>query len=70
MARERDYNVAWLPLKPEIAATYNIQKARDFFYQMEGLPYGYHNFMFGWVDTVRSNLPPLMPDEYIPIVLA
>jgi hypothetical protein len=70
MARERDYNVAWLPLKPEIAAAYNIQKARDFFYEMEGLPYGYHNFLFGWDDTVFSNLPPLMPSEYIPIVLA
>jgi hypothetical protein len=32
MARERDYNVAWLPLKPEIAAKYDIEKARAFFF--------------------------------------
>ena len=70
MARARDYNVAWLPLKTEVAAMYNEKAARDFFFEMEGLPYGYHNFLYGWVDTVRSNLPPLMPNEFMPIVLA
>jgi hypothetical protein len=70
MARARDYNVAWLPLKAEVAAKYNEQAARDFFFEMEGLPYGYHNFLYGWYDTYRSNLPPLMPNEFMPIVLA
>lgn len=70
MARERDYNVAWLPLKKEIAAAYNVEAARAFFFQHEGLPYGYHNFLFGWLDTPYSNLPPLMPNEWMPIVLA
>lgn len=70
MARERDYNVAWLPLKPEIAEVYNVEAAREFFFQNEGLPYGYHNFLYGWLDTQYSNLPPLMPNEWMPIVLA
>lgn len=70
MARERDYNVAWLPLKDEVAAMYDVDKARKFFFKMEGLPYGYHNFLFGWLDTQYSNLPPLMPSEFMPIVLA
>jgi hypothetical protein len=70
MARERDYNVAWLPLKKEIAAKYDVEAARAFFYEREGLPYGYHNFLFGYLDTPRSNLPPLMPNEWMPVVLA
>lgn len=24
---------------------------------MEGYPYGYHNFLFGWIDTVKDNYP-------------
>jgi hypothetical protein len=70
MARERDYNVAWLPLKAEVAARYDVEKARAFFFQNQGLPYGYHNFLFGWLDTTYSNLPPLMPNEWMPIVLS
>jgi len=62
--------VIWLPLRDEVAALYNVEKAREFFFAKEGLPYGYHNFLFGWIDTFRDNLPPLMPNELMPIVMA
>ena len=62
--------VIWLPLRDEVAASYDIQAARDYFFQMEGLPYGFHNFLFGWIDTFRDNLPPLLPNELIPILFA
>ena len=26
--------------------------------------------MFGWLDTVNSNLPPLMPNEFGPIIFS
>lgn len=30
---------------------------------MEGEPYGYHNFIFGWIDTPHGNFPkPLSPE--------
>lgn len=70
MARDRDYNVVWLPLKEDVAAKYDVEKARDFFFELEGTPYGYHNFLYGWIDTYRSNLPPLMPMDMIPIILS
>lgn len=70
MARERDYNVAWLHLKAETAAQYDVAAAQAFFYKNEGLPYGYHNFLYGWLDTYKSNLPPLMPNWWMPIVLS
>jgi hypothetical protein len=34
------------------------------------LPYGYHNFLFGWIDTPFDNLPPLLPNELVPIVMS
>lgn len=66
--RERDMAVIWLPLRDDIAAKYDLDAARAYFLSMEGLPYGYHNFLFGWIDTFRDNLPPLMPNELLPIV--
>jgi len=52
-AKNCDFHVAHLPLKPEIRAKFNEQKAIEFFQQTEGCPYGYHNFLFGWVDTAE-----------------
>lgn len=33
-----------------------------------GLPYGYHNFLFGVTDTANDNWAPLVPREFLPIV--
>lgn len=68
--RERDMAVIWLPLKEDVAARYDVHKARAYFLSHEGLPYGYHNFLYGWIDTFRDNLPPLLPNELMPIVMA
>jgi len=50
-----------MPLSPAAKAKFNEKAAQDFFFATEGLPYGYHNFLFGWIDTVEDNLPPLLP---------
>jgi len=57
-------------LTEEARAKYDEQAARDFFYSMEGTEYGYSNFIFGWIDTVRDNLPRLLPNEMIPILFS
>ena len=36
----------------------------------EGLPYGYHNFLYGWIDTPLDNWPPLLPSYGVPIVFS
>lgn len=69
-ARNASYNVAWLPLNAESLLKFNEQKAQDFFATVEGLPYGYHNFLYGWIDTPRDNLPPLLPSEFAPIMFS
>lgn len=59
-----------MPLSPEARAKFNETAAIEFFKSTEGLPYGYHNFLFGWFDTVTNNLPPIVPPGLLPIVLS
>lgn len=58
-------NVAVLPLSEESRKKFNVTKAAEFFKQKEGLPYGYHNFLFGWIDTPKDNLPPLLDSNFV-----
>ena len=67
---ERDQAIIWLPLKKEVAAKFNESAAYDFWTKTEGLPYGYHTFLYGWMDTPRDNLPGLLADELMPIVFS
>lgn len=45
-----------------------MDKAVEFFKSVEGLPYGYHNFLFGWLDDVPKNIPPIATFDYIFII--
>ena len=63
-----DFNVAVLPLTQESRERFDLKKAEEFFKEMEGLPYGYHNFLFGWIDTPRDNYPPVLdPEVFLPL---
>jgi len=61
-AREASFNVIWLPLSGKSLLKFDEKAAQDWFFQTQGLPYGYHNFLYGWVDTPMDNIPPLMGD--------
>jgi hypothetical protein len=62
--------VSHLPLHRSAWLKFNETAAREFFAETEGLSYGFHNFLFGWIDTVEDNYPPLVPSKLGPIVLA
>ncbi len=64
-AKNCDMNVAVLPLSEESRKKFNVTKAVEFFKKKEGLPYGYHNFLFGWIDTPKDNLPPLLDSNFV-----
>jgi hypothetical protein len=68
-AKNCDFNVIVLPLKDEYREKFNNTAAVEFFESIEGMPYGYHNFMFGWIDTQYDNLPPALPKEFLYIGL-
>jgi len=59
-----------MPLSPEKRAQFNEADAQKFFFATEGLPYGYHNFLFGWLDTPYDNFPPLLPSMFGPILFS
>lgn len=64
------YSVVWLPLKPELSERSNSKMAIDAFERLEGLPYGFQNFLFSALDTETDNLPPLMASDMIPTLFS
>lgn len=69
-AEDASFSVAHLPMRADIRKNFDNAKAVAFFNETAGLPYGYHNFLYGWIDTPRDNLPPLLPNEFMPILFS
>lgn len=61
-AKDAGYNVVHAPLTKEVAKSFNATAAWEFFRSVEGLEYGYHNMLFGWIDTRKDNFPCIPPD--------
>ena len=57
-------------MKQELRDQFDEKAANDFFFQTEGLPYGFHNFLYGWVDTANDNWPPLLAKELVPVAFS
>ena len=66
-ANNASFNVVVLPLKEEVSAKFNETAVYEWFKTVEGMPYGYHNFLFGWIDTVNDNYPPVLQAPLFPI---
>ena len=69
-AEDASFSVSHLPMREEVRKNFDNAKAVAFFNETAGLPYGYHNFLYGWIDTPRDNLPPLLPNEFMPILFS
>lgn len=41
-----------------------MNKAVEWYKSMEGYPYGFHNFIFGWLDTPDKNLPSVLDVDF------
>lgn len=70
MAEAADFHVAFMPLSDEMRAKFNETAAQEQFFKYQGLPYGYHNFLYGWVDTPELNFPTLLPKDIAPIAFS
>ena len=71
LAHIADFNVVILPLSEESRKKFNETKAIEWFKNgIEGLNYGYHNFIFSWLDTTDSNLPFIMKHEHVEFLLS
>uniref|UniRef100_A0A2N9II86 Uncharacterized protein n=1 Tax=Fagus sylvatica TaxID=28930 RepID=A0A2N9II86_FAGSY len=51
-------HIALLPLHPDTRAKFNETAAWEYARSMDGKPYGYHNMIFSWIDTIDQNYPP------------
>jgi hypothetical protein len=70
-AKNADFHVAVLPLKEEYRRKLNTEKALKWFEEKaEGLNYGYHNFLFSWIDTPDKNLPDIIQMETILMIMS
>lgn len=50
--------IALLPLRPDLREKFNSTAAWEYARSMSGKPYGYHNMIFSWIDTMSDNYPP------------
>ena len=57
LAKKADYHVIHIELNDNLNKKFisNQDKAIEFFKKVEGMRYGYNNFLFGWIDTPESN---------------
>lgn len=69
-AENCDFHVVHMPLSDEMRGKFNEKKANEFFFETEGLPYGYHNFLFSWVDTPENNWPKILPKDLVGVAFS
>lgn len=68
-AKNSTYNVIVVPLKANLRARFDEKAVYEEFKAYEGLPYGFHNFISGWIDTARNNFPDKISAEFIELAL-
>jgi hypothetical protein len=70
-AIENDLSVAHIPLSEDYRKKFNVEKALEFFKSVEGHPYGFKNFLTGWIDTPHKNLPsPILDEEMFQFLIS
>ncbi|KAB1215216.1 hypothetical protein CJ030_MR4G025816 [Morella rubra] len=62
-------HIALLPLHPDIRAKFNETAAWEYVQSMDGKPYGYHNMIFSWIDTIDGNYPPPLDSHLVASVM-
>jgi hypothetical protein len=62
-AKAAGYNTVHVPLKASARAAFDEARAREWFESVQGLAYGYHSLLWGWVDTPSDNYP-CIPSDY------
>ena len=62
-------HIALLPLHPDLRAKFNETAAWEYAKSMAGLPYGYHNLIFSWIDTISDNYPSPLDANLVGISL-
>ncbi|GMH01666.1 hypothetical protein Nepgr_003505 [Nepenthes gracilis] len=72
LARKDNSNphIALLPLHPDLRTKFNSTAAWEYARSMTGKPYGYHNMIFSWIDTIDDNYPPPLDAHLVVSVMS
>jgi len=66
---DAEFEVSILRLSTNSLLKFNEEKAIAFFKKNKGFPYGFHNFIYGWIDTISENYPPpLIKEDYLILI--
>ncbi|KAJ3687363.1 hypothetical protein LUZ61_016527 [Rhynchospora tenuis] len=66
---DSDPHIALLPLHPDMRKKFNETAAWEYAKSMSGYPYGYHNMIFSWIDTLSDNYPPPLDSHVVASVM-
>ena len=70
MAYKANYIVEYLPLNEEQLRIFNTNAAVKWFKKVEGMPYGYNNYFFCWIDTPEDNYPDPLSSQFLEVGLS
>lgn len=69
-AYRANYMVSLIRLNENNQKLFNNNGAVKVFQSLQGLPYGYHNLLLGWIDTARNNFPEGLSPEFLSVALS
>lgn len=69
-AEDASFHVTWHRMRDEVRANFDADAAVAFFKETEGMPYGYYNFLYGWIDTAEDNWPPFLAINFVPVLFS
>ena len=70
IAYKANFMVSIISLDDTNQKSFNNNEAIEAFQSLQGLPYGYHNLLLGWIDTARNNFPEYLSPEFLSVALA
>lgn len=67
-AQNAGFNVAHLKMRKDLADKYDEDAVWKWFETVQGMPYGYRNFLFSWIDTKYDNIPAILDFNFVYVV--
>jgi hypothetical protein len=69
-AIKAEYLIDFLPLSKNSREKFNVNAAIQYFKTIEGLPYGYHNFFYSYIDTPKNNYQKGITAELVALIFS
>ena len=72
LASRANYDVSIIKIKQKYSdlISSNIEKIDLWWEENKGTPYGYPNFLWGWIDTIDSNLPGNLDKHFFTMMVS